>query len=108
MIFPYAQPIATTNTTGPESGLESGPESGPESIHQRVLQELALHELSKSELAKAIGQKIVSGKLNERIREMLTDGLIEYTMPEKPNSRLQKYRLTGNGWAFLNTLDEDK
>lgn len=108
VIFPYAQPIAPTNLIKPTSGLESGPESGPESIRQRVLQELAQRDLSKSGLAQAIGQKSVSGKLNERIREMLADGLIEYTIPGKPNSRLQKYRITGNGRALLNTLNKAK
>lgn len=108
VIFPYAQPIAPTNLIKPSSGLESGPESGPESIRQRVLQELARRDLSKSGLAQAIGQKSVSGKLNERIREMLADGLIEYTIPGKPSSRLQKYRITGNGRALLNTLNKAK
>jgi len=27
--------------------------------------------------------------------------LLEYTIPEKPNSRLQKYRLTAKGRAWL-------
>jgi ATP-dependent DNA helicase RecG len=51
-------------------------------------------ELSKSEIANKIRLKSVTGYLNRTIRSMLTEGLIEYTIPEKPNSRLQKYRLT--------------
>jgi DNA-binding PadR family transcriptional regulator len=32
---------------------------------------------------------------------MLHVGLIEYTIPEKPNSRLQRYRLTEKGRMWL-------
>ena len=31
----------------------------------------------------------------------MTAGLIEMTLPEKPNSRLQKYRLTDKGRAMV-------
>lgn len=31
----------------------------------------------------------------------LEDRLVEHTLPEKPNSRLQKYRLTDKGRAWL-------
>lgn len=82
-------------------GLESGPESGPESIFCKSLALLHSGALSKSELAVALGHKSISGKLNLRIRQMLDGGLIERTLPEKPNSRLQKYRLTPRGRAML-------
>jgi hypothetical protein len=84
-----------------ESGLESGLKSGLESILHRSLQALASGPLSKSEIAAAIGQQTASGKLHERIRQMLTNHLIERTIPNKPNSRLQKYRLTAQGRAWL-------
>jgi len=50
--------------------------------------------LSKSELSARLGQKEVSGQLNKVIRSLLAKWQIEYTIPEKTNSRLQKYRLT--------------
>jgi len=31
----------------------------------------------------------------------LSEKLIEYTIPEKPNNRLQKYRLTKKGAEYL-------
>ena len=83
--------------TGPESGLESGLESGPESIAQRIVMALKTGPLSRSQLATALGHKSISGKLNLNIKQLLENGVVEYTIPDKPNSRLQKYRLTDKG-----------
>jgi ATP-dependent DNA helicase RecG len=84
-----------------QSGPDSGPDSGPESIQQRILNALSQQPLSKSEIATRIGHKSISRKLNERVREMLVAALIEYTLPEKPQSRLQKYRLTAKGRRMI-------
>ena len=65
-----------------------------ESIRIQLLMALGSAPLSRSELAAALGHKSISGTLNTHIREMLAEGLIEYVIPDKPNSRLQKYRLT--------------
>jgi len=35
----------------------------------------------------------------------LAAGLVEMTIPEKPNSRLQKYRLTAQGRQILDERD---
>ena len=101
-IVPLLAPIITSPPkSGLESGLESGPESGPESIQQKVLVALSERPLSKSGIATRIGHKSISSKLNERVREMLDCELIEYTLPDKPQSRLQKYRITPQGRALL-------
>jgi predicted HTH transcriptional regulator len=78
-----------------ESG-QSGAETEAESLQQKVVNVLARDALSKSEIANKIELKSVTGYFNRTIRSMLTKGLIEYTIPEKPNSRLQKYKLKKN------------
>jgi ATP-dependent DNA helicase RecG len=81
----------------PESRPESQPESQPESLDQRVLALLEPQALGKAEISAHLGQKKVSGQLNKVIRTLMGQGLIEYTLPETPNSRLQKYWLTPEG-----------
>ena len=85
---------------------ESRPESRPESLEQRVLTQLQKGPMTKSDIVKGLEQKAVSGQLNKVIRALLSDGAIEYTIPEKPNSRLQQYRLTDKGQALRDRLTQ--
>jgi ATP-dependent DNA helicase RecG len=57
--------------------------------------------LGKKDLALRLGKSKPSRYLNDLVRKMLHVGLIEYTIPEKPNSRLQRYRLTEKGRVWL-------
>ena len=83
---------------------ESQPESQPESLAVRVLQQLADGPMSKADLSGRLGQKQISGQLNKVIRLLVADESIGYTIPEKPRSRLQMYRLTDKGWAVVKRL----
>ena len=91
-----------------ESRQESRQKSRAEGIEQRILSILRHTPRSRSEISNGLGHKSISGRLNEAIRLLMDDKLIEYTIPEKPNSRLQKYRLTENGKSRLAELEEGR
>jgi hypothetical protein len=78
----------------PPSGLTHTVQ--PESLREKVLYLLRGSSLSKSMLAERLGQKQASGQLKKVIQDLIKEEIISYTIPEKPNSRLQKYRLKNN------------
>jgi ATP-dependent DNA helicase RecG len=47
--------------------------------------------------------KRVVGQLHRAVGALMARALIEFTIPEKPGSRLQKYRLTAKGRAERST-----
>jgi hypothetical protein len=51
--------------------------------------------LPVSIISTRLGQNRVSGQLKVVLKRMVVDRMVEFTIPEKPNSRLQKYRLVG-------------
>lgn len=63
--------------------------------------------LSRSELSKKLGQKEVSDQLKKVFRDLMADGMIEYTLPEKPRSPRQQYRLTEKGRTELANLKSE-
>ena len=88
-----------------QAANQSRPESRPESdLTTKILENLAEHPMGKAEIAKAIGHKSVSGQLKKQVKWLQEQKLIEMTIPDKPNSRLQKYRLTDKGLQRLKDL----
>jgi ATP-dependent DNA helicase RecG len=90
----------------PESRPELQPES--ESLAIRIIRLLSHASLSKAELSAHLGHKEISGQLNKIIRELLQNETVEYTIPDKPQSRLQKYRLTDKGRQLVAGIRSDK
>ena len=88
--------------SGTSQGQVEGTSQGQVvSLFERITSILADQELSSGEITAALGKEYYSGHLRRIIKMLLSDGIIEYTIPEKPRSRLQKYRLTPKGRQML-------
>ena len=69
--------------------------------HRAVLKLLKNKTLPRKEIFAAIGMNGDSRSFKRHIEPLIEMGLIEMTVPDKPNSRLQKYRLTETGKATI-------
>ena len=105
--YDVAYQVAQSN--GPfvaQSGTSRGQVGGTSqgqvaSLFVRITSILADQVLSSGDITAALGKEYYSGHLRRIIKMLLSDGIIEYTIPEKPRSRLQKYRLTEKGRQML-------
>lgn len=61
-------------------------------------------EMNRSEIMAALGLRDEKHFRQHYQQTAVAAGLIEMTIPDKPQSRLQKYRLTDNGRAVLERL----
>ena len=63
----------------------------------------AIQPHSKSEIAVKLHLSPNSGTLKRLLPKLVVDGVLEYTIPDKPNSSSQKYQTTALGLAYLGT-----
>jgi ATP-dependent DNA helicase RecG len=91
-IFFTTGTILESKEKRPESRPESK-EKRPESVENQILDLLRDGPLSKGEISQKLGHIHISGVLKKTLSYLLQEGRIVFTLPEKPNSRLQKYRL---------------
>lgn len=62
-----------------------------------IIAALAYKSLSMNELVVELGLKSKTGSLKRSMNTLLEEEFVEYTIPDKPGSRLQQYCLTKKG-----------
>ena len=67
---------------------------------ERLL-EVLIGDMSREDLQTALGLQDRKSFRERYLKPAVAEGLIEMTLPGKPNSRLQKYRLTDQGRRWL-------
>ena len=90
MIFPVSEVVA------PQVIPQIGTKSGSSLTYSKSLRYLARCKKSNAQNGTKFKNKFITPFLN--------DGLLEMTIPDKPNSSLQKYRLTEKGEQLKKTL----
>jgi Fic family protein/predicted transcriptional regulator len=65
-----------------------------------VMSVLKGNVMSRKDIFIAIGMNGDSRAFNRILRPLLNNGFVEMTIPEKPNSKMQKYRLTKKGVLY--------
>lgn len=89
-------PPQATPQVGAQVEAQVGAQVGAQ-VEMAILTACAATPLSSAEIAVALGHKKLSGNLRKALPRMRKAGLLEYTIPDKPQSRLQKYKMTKKG-----------
>ncbi len=94
----------TEQDEAPVEALVEAPVEAPVALtdtDQKILTALAAQPLGRSPLLSALGYSQPTGNYKAAMTKLLQARLIEPTIPDKPNSRLQQYRLTEKGRSVL-------
>ncbi len=87
-------------------GGEIGGEVTPEVTPEVRLLKAVKGEMTRQDIQKALGLKDDEHFRTSYLLPALRVGLVEMTIPDKPRSSKQKYRLTKKGRQFLNSVKE--
>jgi len=88
----------------PEVAPEVTPEVAPEDTPEVRLARVLVGEMARQQLQSALGLKDDEHFRRAYLLPALEAGLVEMTVPDKPRSSRQKYRLTAKGRALLASI----
>ncbi|MBW2596801.1 MAG: putative DNA binding domain-containing protein [Deltaproteobacteria bacterium] len=94
-----------SQVSGQVAGPVRGPVRGPvelTDIQYKILLECSTKPLSAKEITGRIGLASKSGNVKRALAMLRKNEYLSYTIPEKPGSRLQKYRITKKGLKIIN------
>ena len=78
--------------------------SGHASVQVEKLVSILTGEMGRSDLQRLLSIKNRDYFRTDYLNPAISNGYVELTIPDKPNSRNQKYRLTAKGIALKNSL----
>lgn len=105
VVFRFASDSAACSREGQVAGQVAGQVTGQvEAWVARVLEACAVKALSSAELQMLTGIRHRETFQRNYLDRLLAERWLERTIPDKPRSRLQKYRLTEAGEALLKGL----
>ena len=105
--IPHLRRHAPEDAPSQEIEVKLGSSWGQAGVKLLSEEELALLRVceqgavSRAEMLKAVGFSRRAGNLSRRIERLMNEEFLERTIPKKPTSPLQKYRLTDKGRAVL-------
>lgn len=89
------EPVSVAGPEKRTSEQEAQSRAQSQAHSEQILVQLTSAPLSANELATLLGLQSKTGAFKRAIKQLLEAGLIEYTLPDTAQSRLQKYRLAG-------------
>ena len=103
MFFLVELPIQPEMKQAPARDHDGDHDGGHDlsSTEKQILAFCSNAPASSDEIHSHLGYKTRTRNVREALAHMISLGLIEYTLPDKPKSKKQKYRLTSSGKQWL-------
>ena len=76
-------------------------------IERRILGDCSVESKSTHDLLKLLGYKTRTGNFKRALSRLLTRRFLEMSIPDRPRSKKQKYRLTNKGKQWLEDYKRD-